>query len=127
MPRRFFTLAQFPYTFPFTLGVVTGIVEVGDYEPVWPIEYVYTLPYYFGGTIDPPDYISPPESWQNLSTWLMPEYGSEVLHGEPHNMPYFFQQLSAPTFLPDGTAVTSPTSTKPSPGIGSGLTKTERV
>lgn len=127
MPSFIAVTKKFPYTFPIVFDAIDGAVVICDYEPVLPIEYLHLIPYYFGGTTHPPTYISPPESWQNPSTWLMPEYDSECLWGNPHNQPYIFLQISTPTFLPDGTGATSPTSTSPSPGIGSGRSKTEQV
>ena len=52
----------------------------------------------------------------------------ELLH--PHkyrfSLPFFFQQLSTPVFLPDGTPVSNPTSTAVS-DTGTGRTATEPV
>ena len=52
----------------------------------------------------------------------------ELLH--PHkyrfSLPFFFQQLSTPVFLPDGTPVSNPTSTAVS-DTGTGRTATESV
>ena len=52
----------------------------------------------------------------------------ELLH--PHkyrfNLPYLFQQLAPPVFLPDGTPVSNPTSTAVS-ATGTGRTATESV
>ena len=95
--------------------------------PVYPIPYFYWQPYIFF-QMEPDDQVNPAyaESWQNLSTMLMPEYTSEQLHGAVHEWPSFFQVLSTPTFLPDGTGVTPPTQTKPSPGVGTGRTSTRR-
>jgi len=42
------------------------------------------------------------------------------------NLPYFFQQLAPPVFLPDGTPVSNPTSTAVS-ATGTGRTATEPV
>ena len=41
-------------------------------------------------------------------------------------LPYFFQQISTPVFLPDGTPVSNPTSTTVS-DTGTGRTATEPV
>ena len=41
-------------------------------------------------------------------------------------LPYFFQQISTPVFLPDGTPVSNPTSTTVS-DTGTGRTVTEPV
>jgi hypothetical protein len=52
----------------------------------------------------------------------------ELLH--PHkyrfSLPFFFQQISTPVFLPDGTPVSNPTSTAVSE-TGTGRTATEPV
>ena len=52
----------------------------------------------------------------------------ELLH--PHkyrfSLPFFFQQISTPVFLPDGTPVSTPTSTAVS-DTGTGRTATEPV
>ena len=52
----------------------------------------------------------------------------ELLH--PHkyrfSLPFFFQQISTPVFLPDGTPVSNPTSTAVS-DTGTGRTATEPV
>ena len=52
----------------------------------------------------------------------------ELLH--PHkyrfSLPFFFQQLPTPVFLPDGTPVSNPTSTAVS-DTGTGRTATEPV
>jgi len=42
------------------------------------------------------------------------------------NLPYLFQQLAPPVFLPDGTPVSNPTSTAVS-ATGTGRTATEPV
>ena len=42
------------------------------------------------------------------------------------NLPYLFQQLAPPVFLPDGTPVSNPTSTAGS-ATGTGRTATEPV
>jgi len=97
-----------------------------DMQPVWPIEYRYLLEYFFY-QMEPSLQVNPSylEAWQNQAATLMPEYTSEEIYGPVHSFPYEFVQLSTPTFLPDGTPVTPPTTTKSSPGVGSGRTKTE--
>ena len=115
----------------FSSGWMTAIEPTnnqGGVMPVYPTEYVYTLPSFFF-QMEPSDQRNPVyyDAWQNLATTLMPEWGSESLWGDVHNWPSFFQQISTPTFLPDGIGVTSPTTTVPSPGVGSGRAKTERV
>ena len=47
-------------------------------------------------------------------------------HKYRFSLPYFFQQLAPPVFLPDGTSVSSPTSTTVS-DTGTGRTATEPV
>ena len=47
-------------------------------------------------------------------------------HKYRFSLPYFFQQLSTPVFLPDGTPVSNPTSTTVS-ATGTGRTTTEPV
>ena len=52
----------------------------------------------------------------------------ELLYPPKHRfyLPFFFQQLAPPVFLPDGTPVSSPTSTAVSV-TGTGRTTTEPV
>lgn len=52
----------------------------------------------------------------------------ELLYPPKHRfyLPHFFQQLSTPVFLPDGTPVSNPTSTAVST-TGTGRTATEPV
>ena len=52
----------------------------------------------------------------------------ELLYPPKHRfyLPHFFQQLSTPVFLPDGTPVSNPTSTAVS-DTGTGRTETEPV
>ena len=52
----------------------------------------------------------------------------ELLYPPKHRfyLPFFFQQLSTPVFLPDGTPVSNPTSTTVSE-TGTGRTVTEPV
>ena len=52
----------------------------------------------------------------------------ELLYPPKHRfyLPFFFQQLSTPVFLPDGTPVSNPTSTTTS-DVGVGRTSTEPV
>lgn len=126
MPRQIAVTHTFPYTFPIVWGAFEGMVDIQDHEPVLPIPYVYLLPSFFYQGEDE-DFHKFFEAWMNQSTTLMPEYTSEELHGAVHNDPYFFQQISTPVFQPDGTAVTPPTHTEPSPGVGTGKTSTERV
>ena len=47
-------------------------------------------------------------------------------HKYRFSLPFFFQQLSPPVFLPDGTPVSNPTSTTVS-NTGTGRTATESV
>ena len=47
-------------------------------------------------------------------------------HKYRFSLPFFFQQLSTPVFLPDGTPVSNPTSTTVS-ATGTGRTTTEPV
>ena len=47
-------------------------------------------------------------------------------HKYRFSLPFFFQQLSTPVFLPDGTPVSNPTSTAVS-ATGTGRTATEPV
>jgi hypothetical protein len=47
-------------------------------------------------------------------------------HKYRFSLPFFFQQLSTPVFLPNGTAVSNPTSTTTS-DTGVGRTSTEPV
>jgi hypothetical protein len=47
-------------------------------------------------------------------------------HKYRFSLPFFFQQLSTPVFLPDGTPVSNPTSTTVS-DTGTGRTATESV
>ena len=47
-------------------------------------------------------------------------------HKYRFSLPFFFQQLSTPVFLPDGTPVSNPTSTAVST-TGTGRTATEPV
>ena len=52
----------------------------------------------------------------------------ELMYPPKHRfyLPFFFQQLSTPVFLPDGTPVSNPTSTTTS-DVGVGRTSTEPV
>ena len=52
----------------------------------------------------------------------------ELLYPPKHRfyLPHFFQQISTPVFLPDGTPVSNPTSTAIS-ATGTGRTATEPV
>ena len=52
----------------------------------------------------------------------------ELLYPPKHRfyLPFFFQQISTPVFLPDGTPVSNPTSTTIS-DTGTGRTATEPV
>ena len=52
----------------------------------------------------------------------------ELLYPPKHRfyLPHFFQQISTPVFLPDGTPVSNPTSTAVS-DTGTGRTATEPV
>ena len=52
----------------------------------------------------------------------------ELMYPPKHRfyLPFFFQQLSTPVFLPDGTPVSNPTSTAVS-ATGTGRTATEPV
>ena len=47
-------------------------------------------------------------------------------HKYRFSLPFFFQQLSPPVFLPNGTPVSNPTST-PTSDVGVGRTSTEPV
>ena len=47
-------------------------------------------------------------------------------HKDRFSLPFFFQQLSTPVFLPNGTPVSNPTSTTVS-DTGTGRTATEPV
>ena len=47
MPSITPLIETFPYTFPIVFGKADGLVGIGDYEPVLPIEYRYTIPSIF--------------------------------------------------------------------------------
>ena len=123
MPSVVTVPADFPYTFPITFDTVDQYIQVGDYEPVLPIEYRYTLPAYFMQE-DPSAWLGFIETLQGLDEYLMPIWPPEVTGGTAHTDPSIFMQISTPTFLPDGTGAASPTSTQ---GIDSGQTSTEAV
>ena len=123
MPSVVTAFVDFPYTFPITFGAVDKYIQVGDYEPVLPIEYRYTLPAYFMQE-DPSAWLGFIETLQGLDEYLMPIWPPEVTGGTAHTDPSIFMQISTPTFLPDGTGAASPTSTQ---GIDSGQTSTEAV
>lgn len=123
MPSVVTAFADFPYTFPITFGAVDKYIQVGDYEPVLPIEYRYTLPAYFMQE-EPSTWLGFIETLQGLDEYLMPIWPPEVTGGTAHTDPSIFMQISTPTFLPDGTGAASPTSTQ---GIDSGQTSTEAV
>ena len=123
MPSVVTVPADFPYTFPITFGAVDKYIQVGDYEPVLPIEYRYTLPAYFMQE-EPSAWLGFIETLQGLDEYLMPIWPPEVTGGTAHTDPSIFMQISTPTFLPDGTGAASPTSTQ---GIDSGQTSTEAV
>lgn len=102
-----------------------------DAIPVLPIEYRYWHQsiFYQG---EPSDQVNPAyyEAWQNLPTWLMPVLSIEDLFG-----PYArgisggfwsVMVIAPPVFLPNGTRVASPTSTKITGAKGSGRTSTTR-
>mgnify|MGYP005819919773 FL=1 len=123
MPSVVTAFADFPYTFPITFDAVDKYVQVGDYEPVLPIEYRHTLPFYFMQE-EPSTWLGFIETLQGLDEYLMPIWPPEVTGGTAHTDPSIFMQISTPTFLPDGTGAASPTSTQ---GIDSGQTSTEAV
>lgn len=80
------------------------------FQPVYPIEYRYWLPYVFV-QIEPSEQANPVyyEAWQNQSTWVMPL--PAILY--VYMLPATFMQIGPPVYLPDGTGVASPTSTEP--------------
>ena len=123
MPSVVTAFADFPYTFPITFDTVDQYIQVGDYEPVLPIEYRYTLPAYFMQE-EPSAWLGFIETLQGLDEYLMPIWPPEVTGGTAHTDPSLFMQISTPTFLPDGAGAASPTSTQ---GIDSGQTSTEAV
>ena len=99
---------------PLWMGAIAQANQQTQAMPVLPEEYVYWLPsVFFQG--EPSNQVNPVyyEAWQNQATMLMPVYPSEELSGSPHLWPSFFQVISRPVFLPDGTGVTSPTKAKP--------------
>jgi len=170
MPSYVPQVETFPYSFPLTFGKADGMSFVGDYEPVLPIEYRYTLTSVFFSE-EPSTWLGFIEILQGLEELLMPIWPSEDIYGEIHNFQYVFggttldqlfdkdiswwfnqpttlmpehyqrdlhglydvgmsggswiaMQLSTPTFLPDGTGASSPTSTV---SVNSGQTGTESV
>jgi hypothetical protein len=96
-------------------------------QPVYPIEYRHTLPYVFFEQ-EPETFQKFESAWQNQSTAIMPVWFDRDRFGNfAGGMPFFNLVLSTPTFLPDGTAAATPTSTEPSAETGSGRTSTEPV
>ena len=128
MPSSIAVPVPFPYTFPFTFGALSAYVDIGDYEPVLPIEYRYTMPSIFGGTDLDQLFDEADLTWYSQPATLMPEYYPRDRYGfyaaGESGGNWVVMVLSTPTFLPDGTAVAPPTSTAPAPGTGSGQTST---
>ena len=123
MPTITPILETFPYTFPITFGKADGLVGIGDYEPVLPIEYRYTIPSIFFEQ-EPKHWLGFIEALQGMEELLMPIWPIAEIHSAAHLYPYFFMQISTPTYLPDGTGAASPTSTT---AVDNGQTSTEVV
>ena len=98
MPSVVTAAADFPYTFPITFGAVDKYIQVGDYEPVLPIEYRYTLPAYFMQEA-PSAWLGFIEVLQGLDEYLMPIWPSEVTGGTAHTDPSVFMQEGPSTWL----------------------------
>ena len=123
MPTMTPIIREFPYDFPITFGGASGLVGIGDYEPVLPIEYRYTLPSVFFEQ-EPSHWLGFIEVLQGTEELRMPVWPIEETTSGAYLYPYFSMQISPPTFLTDGTGATSPTSTAP---VGTGQTSTEAV
>ena len=123
MPTMTPVIREFPYTFPLTFGGASGLVTIGDYEPVLPIEYRYTIPSIFFEE-EPSRWLGFIEVLQGMEELRMPVWPIEETTSGAYLYPYFSMQLSTPTFLPDGTGAASPTSTT---AVDSGQTSTEVV
>ena len=123
MPTMTPIIREFPYDFPITFGGASGLVGIGEYEPVLPIEYRYTLPSVFFEQ-EPSHWMGYIEVLQCTEELRMPVWPIEETTSGAYLYPYFSMQISPPTFLPDGTGATSPTSTAP---VGTGQTSTEAV
>ena len=89
MPSYVPQVETFPYTFPFTFGQSDGMAFIGDYEPVLPIEYRYTLPSVFFSE-EPSTWLGFIEILQGLEELLMPIWPSEAIYGDIHNFQYVF-------------------------------------
>lgn len=108
-----FTQRQFPYTFPYTFEDADKAYQAAAHEPVLPVEFRYTLPFFF--LVDEPStWHGYYESWQNQSTTLMPEYYPRDLWGlyalGESGGDWMTMQLSTPVFNPNATSVEAPTS-----------------
>jgi hypothetical protein len=127
MPSSIAVPVPFPYTFPFTFGALSAYVDIGDYEPVLPIEYRYTMPSIFGGTDLDQLFDEADLTWYSQPATLMPEYYPRDLYGfytvGESGGNWVVMQLSTPIFLPNGTAVSEPTHTRIST-VGTGRTST---
>ena len=127
MPSSIAVPVPFPYTFPFTFGALSAYVDIGDYEPVLPIEYRYTMPSIFGGTDLDQLFDEADLTWYSQPATLMPEYYPRDLYGfyaaGESGGNWVVMQLPTPIFLPDGTAVSEPTHTRIST-VGTGRTST---
>jgi hypothetical protein len=123
MPTITPIIETFPYTFPITFGKADGLVGIGDYEPVLPIEYRYTIPSIFFEQ-EPKHWLGFIEALQGMEELLMPIWPIEETTSGAYLYPYFSMQISTPTYLPNGTGAASPTSTV---AVDNGQTSTEAV
>ena len=123
MPTITPIIETFPYTFPITFGKADGLVGIGDYEPVLPIEYRYTIPSIFFEQ-EPSHWLGFIDVLQQTEELRMPVWPIEETTSGAYLYPYFSMQISTPTYLPDGTGAASPTSTV---AVDSGQTSTEAV
>jgi len=123
MPTITPLIREFPYDFPITFGGASGLVTIGDYEPVLPIEYRYTIPSIFYEQ-EPSHWLGFIEVLQGMEELRMPVWPIEETTSGAYLYPYFSMQISTPTYLPNGTGAASPTSTV---AVDNGQTSTEAV
>ena len=89
MPTMTPLIETFPYTFPITFGKADGLVGIGDYEPVLPIEYRYTIPSIFFEQ-EPTHWLGFIEALQGMEELLMPIWPIAEIYSAAHLYPYIF-------------------------------------
>ena len=89
MPSITPVIREFPYTFPLTFGGASGLVTIGDYEPVLPIEYRYTIPSVFFEE-EPSHWLGFIEVLQGMEELRMPVWPIEETTSGAYLYPYIF-------------------------------------